>query len=84
MSTDGAGSAYDPRVATMQELAAAGGDISEAEKLEQLAVEAEAAVTGAKAKIDKQRKHFEEAEDALEALKVVATKARKAADEASE
>jgi hypothetical protein len=82
MSAGGAGAASDPRVAIVQEMAQSGRDFTDAEKLEQLAVEAEAAADGADAKVEKQQWHLTEAEAIADELRAVADKAREAADNA--
>lgn len=76
----------DARIAMLRELQAAGSDISEAEKLEQLAAEAELAYQWALNKVEKQRRQLQDfvvqAEHQADLLRQVAERARAAADNA--
>lgn len=85
MSAGGQGSANDAAV-TVEE-ASETEEVAQPEKvhsdaLDILLHEAEEAVVGAKAKLDKQQGHLDEARTALKNLMAVANRARKAADKA--
>jgi hypothetical protein len=82
MASSGKGAANDAAVDTSEPPAPGGA--SEADRLAQLADEAEAAAAGALAKVDKQQGHLADAERAAKELQAVAVKARRAADKAQQ